>query len=294
MIPLPLALATDESLFGGKAVQLGSALEAHLPVPDGFACPWPLVEQAAADGRGLDEIQAAFNALASSVAVRSSAIGEDSGGASFAGQHLTVLNVRSASALKVAIRAVHASATSEAALAYRARMGIDSSPRMAIVVQRLIDPVCAGVLFTRDPLTGVGVTVIEASWGLGEAVVQGLVAPDRFRLGPDGSLLESVAGMKDVMLKAGLDGEVEEVPVDAERVTDLCLDTRQLDALFELGRGCELVFGEPQDVEWAVADGRLFLLQSRPITTLPAFVAELEPSDSRASSNRATPTDPSI
>ena len=270
MIPVPLAEATDEQLFGGKAVQLGRAVRALLPVPDGFACPWPLVEGVARDRTGLDEIDRAFSALESSVAVRSSAIGEDSGAASFAGLHLTVLNVRASGALELAIRAVHASATSEAALAYRVRLGIDTPPRMAIVIQRLIDPICAGVLFTRDPLTGADVSVIEASWGLGEAVVQGLVTPDRFRLGMDGGLLESVAGTKDLMLKAGPDGEVEEVPVDAERVTALCLDTRQLDALFELGRVCGRVFGGPQDVEWAIADDRLFLLQSRPITTLPA------------------------
>jgi pyruvate,water dikinase len=271
MIPVPLAEATDERLFGGKAVQLGRALRAHLPVPDGFGCSWPLIERAATDGAGFNEIERAFGALASTVAVRSSAIGEDSGAASFAGQHLTVLNVGTASALERAIRAVHSSATSEAALAYRARLGIDTAPRMAIVVQRLIDPICAGVLFTRDPLDGADVSVIEASWGLGEAVVQGLVTPDRFRLGADGGLLESVAGTKDVMLKAGLNGEVEEVPVDAERVTAPCLDMRQLGRLFELGRACGLVFGGPQDVEWAIADERLFLLQSRPITTLPAL-----------------------
>ena len=180
-----LAEARDPAAFGGKAVQLGVGIRAGLPVPAGFAVSADHVEavvctDAEADADAVAALRAACVDGAVR-AVRSSAIGEDSGVASFAGAHLTVLGVRGAAAIVDAVRKVHASGLTAGARAYRDRLRLAERPRMAVVVQELIDADVAGVLFTRNPVSGAAERVIEASWGLGEAVVAGLVIPDLYR-----------------------------------------------------------------------------------------------------------------
>jgi pyruvate,water dikinase len=199
-------------------------------------------------------------------AARSSAVGEDSAVASFAGQHLTCLNVCSPGALVEAVRAIFASARSESALAYRRRLGVEDEPRIGVVVQELVLADRAGVLFSRNPVTGAEEIVIEASWGLGEAVVAGLVTPDRFRLNPDGAVLERAIGMKDVAVRAAPDGGTWETPVAASLSRASCLDDSDLERLWQLAARCEEVFGAGQDLEWAFAGDRLHLLQRRPVT----------------------------
>lgn len=249
--------AVAEERFGGKAASLARAIGAGLPTPDGFAIAW---ETVGAD----DWIVAAYQHLnAPYVAVRSSAVGEDSLDASFAGQHATVLNVTSAEGLLAAVKTIRESARAESALAYRARMGVEGEPRIAVVVQRMVDADVAGVLFTRNPVTGATERVIESAWGLGEAVVAGLVTPDLFRVSPEGVILERTAGRKDIAIRR--EGEVEVAPED---VTRLSLSDDQLLALHRLAHQCETFFGAPQDLEWAFAGGELHLLQSRPITTV--------------------------
>ena len=186
MIPsgnaVALGDACDEDDLGGKAVQLGAAIRAGVPVPDGMALPAALVAAVAAgDPAAVAELSVVRDFLPGPLAVRSSCVGEDSAAASFAGQHLTQLNVRSLDQLVVAVAAVWRSGCSESVLAYRRKLGIEGDPTMGVVVQRLVDPEVSGVLFTRHPVTGADERVIEASWGLGEAVVQGLVPPDRYR-----------------------------------------------------------------------------------------------------------------
>ena len=176
---VPLSAAADESLFGGKAVSLGAAIRAGLPVPPGIVLAWHVVERvAAADRDHAGAILDSPHLPDSRLAARSSAIGEDSSGASFAGQHTTKLNVRRHT-LPDAVRAVRESAFTPSALAYREKKGIAAPPRIGVVVQELIEPVAAGVLFTRNPITGADERLIEAAWGLGEAVVNGSVVPDR-------------------------------------------------------------------------------------------------------------------
>jgi pyruvate, water dikinase len=263
------ALTDIESpdLFGGKAVQLGAALRAGLPVPPGVALSTSFVDAiAAGDERAAMLLGDAHESFGGPLAVRSSAIGEDSAGASFAGQHTTRLNVCSAAALLEAVRAVWESAWAEGALAYRRQLGIDARPRVGVVLQRLIDPDVAGVLFTRNPLTGADERVIEAAWGLGEAVVQGLVIPDRFRLSCSGAVLERVCGVKHVAVRRQPDGGTLEENVAPELAERLCLDDAHLEELGGLADRCELVFGGPRDLEWAFAVDELYLLQSRPIT----------------------------
>lgn len=264
MIAAQLSEASDESQFGGKAASLARAARSGLPVPPGFALGWELVARIAAGG-AFDELLQHFRRLGGRVSVRSSAIGEDSAEASFAGQHLTVLNVVSEKGVIDAIRAVHQSANTPAALEYRARLGVTGEARIGVVVQQMVDSEIAGVLFTRNPLDGTDERVIESAWGLGEAVVAGLITPDRFRLTPRGEIVERTAGVKDLEIRfAGEGSEEREVP--EERIRALTLNDQQLAALHDLASKCEAVFGRDIDLEWAFANGDLHLLQSRPIT----------------------------
>jgi pyruvate, water dikinase len=263
---IALGWAARPDLFGGKAAQLGAAVARGLLVPQGVALSWSLVESLACDDTELRALAARLmDALPAPLAVRSSAVGEDSAGASFAGQHQTRLGVFSAAELAEAIRGVHASAFTAGALAYRQRLGIHEPPRMGIVVQRLVQAECAGVLFTRNPMTGSDERVIEAAWGLGEAVVAGLVTPDRFRLDREGTVLERAPGEKDVALRL-VPGGVREEAVDSELVHRPCLDEPVLAELNQLARRCERAFGPDLDIEWAFDGAELHLLQHRPIT----------------------------
>jgi pyruvate,water dikinase len=211
-------------------------------------------------------VSALRDSLDGPLAVRSSCVGEDSATASFAGQHLTCLNVRSADELVGAVGAVWQSGCSESALAYRAKLGLEGEPRMGVVVQRLLEPEASGVLFTRHPVTGADERVVEATWGLGEAVVQGLVTPDLYRFGRDGEVLERTAGRKDFAIRAQPDGSTAQEPVAAELVDALCLDDSELASLHALASQCEGAFEGPSDIEWAFADGAVHLLQRRSIT----------------------------
>ncbi|MDQ3973545.1 MAG: hypothetical protein M3276_04285 [Actinomycetota bacterium] len=265
--PVPLAQAGDAHLFGGKAARLAAASRAGLPVPEGLALPWSLVEAlAAGDPDAAAALDAAASALGPALAVRSSAVGEDSDVASFAGQHLSLLNVP-APRLADAVQAVCRSAGSEPALAYRQRLGLEGRARVAVVVQEMVDADVAGVLFRPNPASGADEVVIEAAWGLGEAVVSGLVTPDLFRLSVQGEVLERRSGVKDLEVGAVAGGGTAERPVVAARARALCLDDGQLAGLHRLAMLCDAVFGGSQDLEWALARGRLWLLQRRAVTT---------------------------
>lgn len=265
---VPLGSAGDAGTYGGKAASLARAIGAGLPAPDGFALSWDLVDRVAAgDPEAVAEIAAAFLAFGGAVAARSSAIGEDSLDASFAGQHVSILNVVSKDMLIEAVRTIHVSAHAESALAYRRRMGVSGDPRIAVVVQRMIDADVAGVMFTRNPLNNLDERVIESAWGLGEAVVAGLVSPDRFRIARSGDVLERTAGRKDFMVRFAEEGGTIERPVAPENILRLSLDGAQLAQLHVLASRCEEHFGGAQDIEWAFHRGELVLLQARPVTT---------------------------
>ncbi len=268
---VPLAHAEEESRYGGKAVSLGAAIRAGLPVPPGAALASSTVDWIASAGP--DAAASLFDSEHvpdTRLAVRSSAIGEDSGGASFAGQHATKLNVRRRQ-LHDAVRAVWASARSDSALAYRARKGLPLDPQMGVVVQMMVEPIAAGVLFTRNPITGADERMIEAAWGLGEAIVNGSVAPDRFRLDTTGRIVEFTAGDKDVKIWYGDDDGTVEMPVPHDLRSEPCLTDTQVHELHELAERCQRVWGTGLDIEWALGpDHRIYLLQCRPITTLGA------------------------
>jgi pyruvate,water dikinase len=258
---VPLAAAEDPEVYGGKAVQLGAALRAGLPVPDGFALSWEAVADAAG-GASLEGID-----WPAPCAVRSSAIGEDSAGASFAGTHLTVLGVTGGDAVHQAIQDVLASGSDPGAQAYRSTLGLEVTARMGVVVQSMVDSDVAGVMFTRNPITGADERVIEASWGLGEAVVAGLVTPDRYVLGADGSLIEQTVGEKDLAIRRTPEGGTVEEEVDPLIIDEPCLGLSELRALHELALTCDGVYASSEhDIEFAFRGAILYLLQRRPIT----------------------------
>ncbi len=265
---VPFAKARETSLYGSKAVGLGDAVRQRLPVPPGVALSGDLVEAVASgDERAVEKLTKAIAALPAPFAVRSSAVDEDGAAASFAGQHLTVLNVHSSADVPGAVREVWWSANSDAAITYRQRVGLFTRPSVGVVVQTLLDPVVSGVLFTEHPVTGADERLIEASWGLGEAVVAGLVVPDHFRLDRSGQVLERKAGRKRIAIRSLPTGGTFEEQVPPARVSQLCLDDAQLSALGDLALACEKVYGPRRDVEWAFQDGKLYLLQCRAVTT---------------------------
>ena len=264
---VPLAEAQDESLFGSKAVGLGAATRAGLPLPPGIALSGAVVEAVASDdSRATEQVKALVRSLPGPLAVRSSAVDEDGAEASFAGQHLTLLNVPSADEVGPALREVWWSANSDSAITYRQRVGLFTRPSVGVVVQTLLDPDTAGVMVTRNPINGADERVIEASWGLGEAVVAGLVIPDHFRIDPSGEVLERSPGLKKVAIRTLPEGGTIEEEIASERTEQLCLDDDELEQLNTLARQCEEVYGPARDIEWAFAGGQLYLLQCRAIT----------------------------
>jgi pyruvate,water dikinase len=205
------------------------------------------------------------------VAVRSSATAEDLPGASFAGQQDTYLNVVGVESVLDAVRRCWASLWTDRAVSYRATNGIDPrGVRLAVVVQRMVDASVAGVLFTANPVTGKRrQAVIDASPGLGEAVVSGAVNPDHFVANTaTGEIVERRLGDKRVAVVAGPGGGTERVELAADE-HGASLSDDQILALAKLGARVEEHNGTPQDTEWAIdGDGALWLLQARPITTL--------------------------
>jgi pyruvate,water dikinase len=262
-----LEQAHDHAVFGSKAVGLGDAARAGLPLPPGFALSGDSVEAVASgEADAISDVVETVSELGGPLAVRSSAVDEDGADASFAGQHLTLLNVPSTEGLAAALKEIWWSANSDSAITYRQRVGLFARPSVGVVVQELLEPEVAGVMFTRNPINGADERVIEASWGLGEAVVAGTVIPDLFRVSRGGEVLERTAGEKRVAIRSSADGGTVEEEVPAERVQQLCLDDAQLTELSHLAERCEEVYGLARDIEWAIADGRLYLLQCRAVT----------------------------
>ena len=268
---IPLADAFDGGVFGGKAVQLGLGIRNGLPVPRGYALSPDAVAALSREDPAAVAALERVSAELGLTAVRSSALDEDSAGASFAGAHLTVLAVSGLGATIAAVRAVQQSGQDAGAQSYRDKLGLGSASVMAVVVQSFIDADMAGVLFTRNPLTSADERVVEANWGLGEAVVSGLVTPDRYRVARGGRMLERTLGDKDVAIRPVISAEAEvrteEVPVAPDMIGVFCLGDAELTTLDRLASDCDRVYGSSEhDIEFAFGGGELFLLQRRPIT----------------------------
>jgi phosphohistidine swiveling domain-containing protein len=236
----------------------------------------------------------ALSAQDPAVAVRSSATAEDLPEASFAGQQETYLNVRGASALLEAVRKCWASLWTARAIAYRLRQGI--SPQdvaLAVVVQLLVPAEAAGILFTANPLTGKrSEAVINAAWGLGEAVVGGLVTPDTINIDKlKGQVLHHQTAAKQVMT-VRTDSGTQEQPVPEALKNQPVLSDAQASRLAAYGTQIEALYGMPMDIEWAwTASGGFAILQARPITALPPAPVEWMPRNPKATYMRTSVAD---
>ena len=202
-------------------------------------------------------------------AVRSSATAEDLPTASFAGQQDTYLNVVGPAAILQHVSRCWASLFTERAVTYRLRNGFDHRKvQMAVVVQQMVFPQAAGILFTADPVTGNRkVASVEASFGLGEALVSGLVNADVYQV-RDGEVVAKAVGTKHLAIYALPAGGTQEVAIEPERQAQPALTDAQVLQLAQLGRRIEAHFGRPQDIEWCLVDDGFQIVQSRPITTL--------------------------
>ena len=220
-----------------------------------------------------EEILAAYEDVGDGeafVAVRSSATAEDLPDASFAGQQETFLNVQR-DALIERVKECWASLFSQRAIYYRNRKGFPHHEvDIAVVVQEMVDAEKSGVMFTSHPSTGEPRIIIEAAWGLGEAVVSGSVSPDNYVVDRESGEVETatVADKKMMMEKDVETGQTVEREVSDDKRSARVLDEDEIGRLVELGERVEDHYGEPQDVEWAIYDGDVYMLQSRPITTI--------------------------
>lgn len=254
---------------GGKAAALGELLHLGVMVPPGFV----LTTRAHLLGMHdalRQEISDHFDRLgADRVAVRSSAVAEDGAQASWAGQLESFLNVTQPDLLD-AIERCWQSIKSERAVAYAAKYAIlPAQRRVGVVVQAMVDSDIAGVLFTANPLTGAtNQFIIEAAYGLGESVVQGTVVPDTFVVAAhSGAVVSHEPHMQQTMLVFA-DGQNQTIDVPRKLAGKATLSKPQLQELAGIGRRIAAHYGRPMDIEWAYADGTLYVVQARPITTI--------------------------
>jgi len=239
-----------------------------------------IFQSAAFPGSLQEEILAAYGAFshdgspAPAVAVRSSGAQEDGTNASFAGQFESFLNVRGEQVLLDQIKRCWAGFWKARSLCYRMdRVGTNGFNGIAILVQKMVPARMAGVLFSANPISGSSdQMVIEASWGLGEAIVDGTVTPDRFVVdAANRKIIEQTIHHKKIMriLAPGKTGGTRRVRVPRDRQSIPCLTEKEIDTLVKTGSRVHQHFGRPQDIEWAYHENVLFILQARPITTLP-------------------------
>ncbi len=202
-------------------------------------------------------------------AVRSSATAEDLPTASFAGQHDTYLNLIGKEAILTHINKCWASLFTERAVIYRLQNGFDHRKvYLSVVVQKMVFPQAAGILFTADPVTSNRkVLSIDASFGLGEALVSGLVNADSYKV-RNGKVIDKKISTKKLAIYALEDGGTKEQEIEPERQNRQALTNDQILQLERIGRTIEAHFGSPQDIEWCLVDDTFYIVQSRPITTL--------------------------
>ncbi len=204
-----------------------------------------------------------------SYAIRSSATAEDLPGASFAGQQDTFLNIEGEQNILDCVRKCWASLFTDRAIAYRQKNGFrHDQVLLAVVVQRMVFPEVSGIMFTADPVTGNRKIVsIDASFGLGEALVSGIVSADLYQVKSDKLIIKQIA-TKEIAINARPEGGTARVKLPVKRQTAPALSDEQAVRLARMGRSIEAHFGSPQDIEWCLAGDEIFIVQSRPVTTL--------------------------
>lgn len=286
----------DIATAGGKGANLGEMTRAGIPVPPGAvltAEAYDLFMEANGidpkDYENAAEIRKAilsaeipseieqeirgFNdslGTETRVAVRSSATAEDLEDASFAGQQETYLNVTGIEELLTKVRECYASLWGDRAVKYRKETGYDKQKTsLAVVIQEMIESDVSGVMFTADPAGKRENVHINASYGLGEAVVSGIVSPDEYICSRAGEIIRSVTGSKEEEIIYSKEGKgTVRAAVSKERRDRLTLDAGQVRELVSAGMRIEEHYGHPMDIEWAIRDGRIYILQARSITTL--------------------------
>ncbi len=273
---------SDVDTCGGKGASLGEMLRAGLPVPDGFV----ITTDAFRSGMSKElekVILDSFDQLgAQRVAVRSSAVAEDSTDASWAGQLETVLNVRRDGLIK-AVHICWQSIASEHAVQYAAQNNVPTSQQaVAVVVQAMVDSQIAGVMFTANPVTGNrDELMIEAAYGLGELLVQGTITPESIVVNKNtGAVISRSQHSQDKKL-VYTDSKNTELPVPSDLQNKDILTEEQIKQLADLANKIETHYGKPQDIEWAIAGNKLYITQSRPITTLTDPIPNKAPSESK-------------
>lgn len=206
---------------------------------------------------------------ANAYAVRSSATAEDLPTASFAGQQDTYLNIIGKEAILKHISKCWASLFTERAVTYRIQNGFDHHKvHLSVVVQQMVFPQAAGILFTADPINGYRKTTsIDASFGLGEALVSGIVNADNYKVCND-EIVDKKISVKKLAIYALKEGGTQEETIEPDKQQTQTLTDEQILELAQTGRKIEAHFGKPQDIEWCLADGVFYIVQSRPITTL--------------------------
>lgn len=273
-VPRGFCVAADALAHFLRANQIDLAAIWQAPDPSEAAALAEKIRQGRCPDDLRDEIVQAWRQLgADAVAVRSSAVDEDSADHSFAGQHQTFLHVMGADAVVKQVQACWASLLQPAALAYRQARGTQGNPSMAVVVQAMVHADCAGVAFAQNPVTGdAGEILIEACLGLGEGLVSGRVASDSHVLdAASARVLRRIVQYKPTAMRwDDAHGAVREQPVDAAQREVPALSDAQAMEIAGLLLQVSRRFGAPQDVEWAFAGGVLSLLQSRPITAVTA------------------------
>jgi pyruvate,water dikinase len=259
---VPFHQEVQRTSAGCKGYNLSRMWRAGLPVPAGFCVTCEGIDSVCPA-----ELEAALAQLgAASVAVRSSASAEDAIDTSFAGMLLSRLNLTAAADVLLALNDIRNSAWAPAAAGYSGRLNVPCSHRIAAIVQRFLPAEASGVLFMRDPTTGEGHFVVEASWGLGPGVVEGLVRPDQWIVSAAGHIVSEQIADKDVAIIPAEPGGTKQTPVSPTCRRRPCLTPEFLQELSQLAVECGRLFGSPQDIEWAVCDNQVWLLQSRPIT----------------------------
>ena len=289
---------------GGKAVNLGFLIKNGFNVPDGFVVTTEAynqfikinqleetleeaitsepedaskrIQEAISNGRIPPGIQNAvikhYNNLGmKEVAVRSSATSEDLQDASFAGQMDTYLNINTPEDVLSHIKRCYMSLWTSRAISYRANQGIDHQRlSIAVVVQQLLEPKEAGVMFTQDPVTSENSIVIESNYGYGESVVSGRSTPDRFivRRGQEPEITVREIGTKELEAIKAPNGGIIFSDTSIEKREHPSLTDEEIFDLAQLGERIEDAYGAPQDIEWAISGETQYILQSRPITTI--------------------------
>jgi phosphohistidine swiveling domain-containing protein len=267
--------AEQQPHAGGKGGSLARLSQAGYPVPDGFVILPAAFEDDALTSEAWAQVQVHLDRLRGTdsevvFAVRSSAMSEDSAQASFSGEFESVLNVRTDEDVREAIHTVYRSRQNERVQAYSQAKGLSTAHEIAVIVQRLVDAESSGVLFTANPITGQrDQAMISAAWGLGEAIVGGLVTPDTLVVDKaTGRMLTRDTADKQVMT-VRVESGTEERPVPETKRNAPVLSDEQAAELARLGAQVETFYDMPMDIEWAIAEEKLYLLQARPITTLP-------------------------